>query len=86
MLVDNISDMTLVGIKIAVGLTVAAAQLPRLLGVPPHPNTTGFIRVAWAALAQIRQASPVTVGISAVSIVVLVALARFARGCPDRWW
>ncbi|BBZ74925.1 sodium-independent anion transporter [Mycolicibacterium anyangense] len=82
MLVDNISDMTLVGIKIAVGLTVAAAQLPRLLGVPPHPNTTGFIRVAWAALAQIRQASPVTVGISAVSIVVLVALARFAPRVP----
>lgn len=82
MLVDNISDMTLVGIKIAVGLTVAAAQLPRLLGVAQHPNTTGFVRVAWAALSQVRQASPVTVGISVLSIVVLVALARFAARVP----
>lgn len=82
MLVDNISDMTLIGIKIAVGLTVAAAQLPRLLGVPAHPNTTGFVRVAWSALAQIREASPATLGVSVLSIVVLLALARFAARVP----
>lgn len=82
MLVDNINDMTLIGIKIAVGLTVAAAQLPRLLGVAPHPNNTGFFRVAWAALSQIRQSSPVTVAISVVCIVVLLTLARVAPRVP----
>ena len=32
-LVDNISEATLTGIKIGVGLTVAAGQLPKLLGI-----------------------------------------------------
>ena len=82
MLVDNISDMTLVGIKIAVGLTVMAAQLPKLLGVPPHPRTTGFFRVAWAALTDIPNASVVTVAVSVVCLVVLLALTKFAPQVP----
>ncbi|AKK26902.1 SulP family inorganic anion transporter [Mycobacterium sp. EPa45] len=82
MLVDNISDMTLVGIKIAVGLTVMAAQLPKLLGVAPHPRTTGFFKVAWAALSDIPNASLVTVAVSVVCLVVLLALMRFFPRIP----
>jgi sulfate permease, SulP family len=82
MLVDNISDMTLVGIKVAVGLTVMAAQLPKLLGVAPHPRTTGFFKVAWAALSDIPRASPVTVAVSVVCLVVLLLLTRFAPRAP----
>ncbi|MBB3754118.1 MFS superfamily sulfate permease-like transporter [Mycolicibacterium sp. BK634] len=82
MLVDNISDMTLVGIKVAVGLTVMAAQLPKLLGVPPHPHTTGFFKVAWAALSDIPTASMVTVVVSAACLVVLLLLTKFAPRVP----
>lgn len=82
MLVDNISDMTLVGIKMAVGLTVMAAQLPKLLGVRPHPHTTGFFRVAWAALSDIPRASGSTVAVSAVCLIVLLLLTRFAPRVP----
>ncbi|WP_099247177.1 SulP family inorganic anion transporter [Mycobacterium sp. shizuoka-1] len=82
MLVDNISDMTLIGIKVAVGLTVMAAQLPKLLGVAPHPHTTGFFRVAWAALSDLGRASLVTVAVSVVCLVVLSVLTRFAPRVP----
>jgi MFS superfamily sulfate permease-like transporter len=84
MLVDNISDMTLIGIKVAVGLTVMAAQLPKLLGVAPHPHTIGFFKVAWAALSDIPSASlvTVTVAVSAVCLVVLFLLTKFAPRVP----
>lgn len=82
MLVDNISDMTLVGIKIAVGLTVMAAQLPKLLGVAPHPRTTGFFKVAWAALSDVPNASLVTVAVSIVCLAVLLLLTKFAPRVP----
>ncbi|SBS77058.1 Sulfate transporter [uncultured Mycobacterium sp.] len=82
MLVDNISDMTLIGIKIAVGLTVMAAQLPKLLGVAPHPRTTGFFKVAWAALADLPRASLVTIAVSAVALIVLLVLTKFVPRVP----
>ena len=37
-LIDNISQATLIGIKVGVGLTVAAGQLPKLLGVAGDPD------------------------------------------------
>ncbi|MEZ0355382.1 SulP family inorganic anion transporter [Mycobacterium sp. SA01] len=82
MLVDNISDMTLVGIKVAVGLTVMAAQLPKLLGVAPHPHTTGFFKVAWSALSDIPRASPLTAAISIVCLAALLVLAKVAPRVP----
>jgi SulP family sulfate permease len=82
MVVDNISDMTLIGLKVAVGLTVMAAQLPKLLGVPPHPSNTGFFRVAWAALSDIPTASLVTVALSVVCLVVLLLLTTFFPRVP----
>ena len=39
-LIDNISEATLTGIKIGVGLTVAAGQLPKLLGIAGDPTAT----------------------------------------------
>jgi sulfate permease, SulP family len=37
-IVDNINEATLTGIKVGVGLTVAAGQLPKLLGIPGDPS------------------------------------------------
>ena len=39
-LIDNISEATLTGIKVGVGLTVAAGQLPKLLGIAGDPTAT----------------------------------------------
>ena len=41
-LIENISPATLTGIRLGVGLTVAASQLPALLGVGSDPDATGF--------------------------------------------
>ncbi|WP_233225106.1 SulP family inorganic anion transporter [Nocardia sp. MDA0666] len=67
-IIENISDATLTGIKIGVGLTVAAGQLPKLLGVPADPAATGFFRVLWSALKHLGSANPATVILAAASI------------------
>ena len=41
-LIDNISEATLTGIKVGVGLTVAAGQLPKVRGIPGNPNADNF--------------------------------------------
>jgi MFS superfamily sulfate permease-like transporter len=38
--VDNISDAVVIGLKVGVGLTVIAGQLPRLLGVAPEEGVS----------------------------------------------
>jgi len=81
-LVENISQATLVGIKAGVGATVAAAQLPHLLGVPADPDATGFFRVVGSALGRLDQAVPATVVLSVGSIAVLVLLGRLAPRVP----
>ena len=42
-IIENINEATLTGIKVGVGLTVAASQLPKLLGVPSDPDATGLL-------------------------------------------
>ena len=44
--IDNISEATLTGIKVGVGLTVAAGQLPKLLGIPGDPDRRQLLRRA----------------------------------------
>jgi MFS superfamily sulfate permease-like transporter len=39
-LVEGVSEVVLIGLKIGVGLSIAASQLPKLLGIPP-PSTSG---------------------------------------------
>ena len=41
-LIDNISEATLIGIKFGVGLTVAAGQLPKLLGIEGDVAASSF--------------------------------------------
>ncbi|MET4224239.1 SulP family inorganic anion transporter [Oerskovia enterophila] len=81
-LVENISQATLVGIKAGVGATVAAAQLPHLLGVPTDPDATGFFHVLGSALGSLDQAVPATVALSVGSIAVLLVLGRVAPKVP----
>ena len=81
-LVENISPATLTGIKIGVGLTVAASQLPNLLGVPADPDAGGFFAKVADAVSQIPDANPATVAVSAGSIALLLVLRRLAPEVP----
>ncbi|MEV5650168.1 SulP family inorganic anion transporter [Nocardia sp. NPDC052254] len=81
-IVENISEATLTGIKTGVGLTVAAGQLPKLLGVPADPDATGFFRVLRSALRQIGSASPVTILLAAAAIAALYAMSKFLPRVP----
>lgn len=81
-IIENISEATLSGIKAGVGLTVAASQLPKLLGVPSDPDATGFFRVLWSALRQIGEANGATVLLAAGSIGALYAMAKLIPKVP----
>ncbi|MBF4997427.1 SulP family inorganic anion transporter [Nocardia sp. BSTN01] len=81
-IIENISDATLTGIKIGVGLTVAAGQLPKLLGVPADPAATGFFRVLWSALRNLGSANPATVILAAAGIAGLYAMSTLLPRVP----
>ncbi|ACQ79026.1 sulphate transporter [Beutenbergia cavernae DSM 12333] len=81
-LVENISQATVIGIKTGVGATVAAGQLPKLLGVEPAPEGTGFFGVVRAAIAAFDQVNVPTLLLSVASVAALVLLARFVPRLP----
>jgi MFS superfamily sulfate permease-like transporter len=81
-LVENISPATLTGVKVGVGLTVAAGQLPHLLGVSPDPDADGFFAKIADMLGKIPDAEPVTVAVSAAAFVVLLLLRRLVPKVP----
>ena len=81
-IVENINRATLIGLKAGVGLTIAASQLPKLLGVAPDPNHDGFFRVLWSALSQVGDAHVVTVGLTVVSIAILILMGYATPRIP----
>ena len=81
-LVENVSPATLTGIRLGVGLTVAASQLPNLLGVEAYTGDGGFFAEVVDSLRQLPDASGVTVAVSAAAILVLLLVRRFLPGLP----
>ncbi|MET1060745.1 MAG: solute carrier family 23 protein [Nocardioides sp.] len=81
-LVENISPATLTGIRLGVGLTVAASQLPNLLGVEAYTGDGGFFAEVVDALRQLPDASGVTTAVSATAILVLLLVRRFLPTLP----
>jgi len=81
-IVENINRATLIGLKAGVGLTIVASQLPKLLGVAPDPNHDGFFRVLWSALSQVGDAHVVTVGLTVVSIAILILMGYATPRIP----
>ncbi|MFC9553832.1 SulP family inorganic anion transporter [Rhodococcus sp. NPDC056960] len=81
-IIENISEATLSGIKAGVGLTVAASQLPKLLGVASDPDATGFLAVVRSVLRQLGDTDPATVILSIASIAALYAMAKFVPRVP----
>jgi len=80
--IDNISEATLTGVKIGVGLTVAAGQLPKLLGVSGDPTADNFFSEMDAVLEQLDEISWTTVAFAAGTIAVLLTIDRVAPRIP----
>jgi sulfate permease, SulP family len=81
-LIDNISEATLTGIKVGVGLTVAAGQLPSLLGIASDPAADTFFAAMRLVLDHLGDISWATAAFSAGTIAVLVILRRIAPAIP----
>lgn len=81
-LIDNISEATLTGIKVGVGLTVAAGQLPSLLGIAGDPSADNFFSELRAVIDHIGDTSWQTALFAGVTIAVLVTLRRVAPSVP----
>jgi sulfate permease, SulP family len=81
-LIDNISEATLTGIKTGVGLTVAAGQLPHLLGFASDPHADNFFSEMRVVFDGLDDISWVTVAFSTVTLAVLIGLRRAAPGIP----
>ena len=81
-LVENISEATLVGVKIGVGVTVAIGQLPQLLGVDVSTSGLGFLRALGKVIGRLGQANVATIALSAVSIALLLALPKLIPRLP----
>lgn len=80
--IDNISEATLTGVKFGVGFTVAAGQLPKLLGIPGDPTASGFFEEMDAVLDQLGDLSVVTLVFSMATIALFLVLARVAPKVP----
>ena len=81
-LVENISEATLIGIKVGVGLTVAVGQLPALFGVEPDTEGVGFLRGVAAVARELGHANMPTMVLSAASIVALYLLPKLVPKLP----
>jgi high affinity sulfate transporter 1 len=81
-LIDNISGATTTGIKIGVGLTVAAGQIPALLGVEGDPTAQSFFAKVGGIVGDLGDVSATTAALSAGTIVGLLLLKRVAPQVP----
>lgn len=81
-LVENISLATMTGIKVGVGITVAASQVPKLIGVDDSGLGGGFFGTVRAIVASLPEADAATTLFSLATIVVLVLLRHFLPAIP----
>lgn len=81
-LVESISPATLTGVRLGVGLTVAASQLPALLGVTSDPDADGFFAKIADALGRLPETDTSTLALSTATVTVLLVLRRSAPQVP----
>ncbi|HET8930449.1 MAG TPA: SulP family inorganic anion transporter [Acidimicrobiales bacterium] len=75
-LVDGLSDATLTGVKIGVGITVAVAQLPVLLGVDFVASPDAFFPNLSGVLTSLDAVSWTTAALAVATIALLVVCSR----------
>jgi MFS superfamily sulfate permease-like transporter len=81
-LVDNISEATVIGLKIGVGLTVAAGQLPKALGIEVTFTRDSFFGEIGPILRHLDDAHWPTALLSAGTIAVLLGVGRVWPAVP----
>jgi sulfate permease, SulP family len=79
-MVEAVSEATITGLKVGVGLTIIADQLPKLLGIPAAEG--GFFADLRNAVDQIPDANVATVLISGITLVALLFLKRWKPRIP----
>jgi SulP family sulfate permease len=79
-LVKLVSDSVLVGFKIGAGLTIAATQLPSLLGIAGGGHE--FFERLWLLATRLNQTNVVVVAVGAIAMVLLLVGARRFPGKP----
>jgi SulP family sulfate permease len=77
---DFISRPVLAGFKVGMGLTIAASQLGKVLGVPDTGNT--FFPKMKSVLENLDDTSIATLTVALACIALLVLLRRYAPGIP----
>ncbi|MEI7056669.1 SulP family inorganic anion transporter [Nocardioides sp. CCNWLW239] len=81
-IVESISPATMTGIRIGVGLTVLASQLPALLGLPTDPEGGGFFAQVADVVRHLPDLSGVTAVVGIGAVAVLFVLRRWAPAIP----
>ena len=81
-LIDNISQATLIGIKVGVGLTVAAGQFPKLLGIEGDSDAESFFADVAGIIDDLGDVSWTTVAFSAATLAVLLGVSRIVPQVP----
>ena len=79
-MLEAVSEATLAGLKVGVGLTIIADQLPKLLGIP---STEGdFFGDVWNAIEQLPEANLTTALIGGITIAFLLVLRAWKPKIP----
>ena len=81
-LIDNISQATLIGIKVGVGLTVAAGQFPKLLGIAGDSDAESFFADVAGIIDDLGDVSWATVAFSVATLAVLLGVSRIVPQLP----
>lgn len=79
-LIDFISETVMLGFKAGAGLSIAATQIPALLGI--RGGGHDFIERVWAIASQLFQAHPVVMGIGFASLALLWLGEKFLPSRP----
>ena len=79
--VEAVSEAVLIGLKVGVGLTIAASQLPKLLGIA-GPDSSGFFPDVRNALRHLGDVDGATVLLAFGTVAGLLAMKRWAPRVP----
>ena len=75
-----ISEPVLTGFKAGIGLVIVLDQVPKLLGLHIHKGS--FFHNLWSIVQGLPEASLPTLGVAAVTGIVLLAIERFYPKAP----
>ena len=74
-LIEAVSEATTAGLRLGIGLTIVADQLPKVLGIPPADD--GFFADVRNAVLMLPERNRATVVLSVVTLAGLLLMKRF---------